>query len=320
MTRPHPLLRPLAARVPLRATAPLALQLDAAMRAALPAWLTQQAAAVQAIQAALASGADPAALDPQIRLLRDGLRQLGQAAQPLAGRVDAAFRSEHAEIMDARWLPAWLHASEMASLDRFNLHLDAYAQWAPLVLQPVQGIAQARIEDVAAGSGGFLRWLARHAQRRDLALTSSDVIPHYVTEGERLHRQQGPQALPITFAVRDATQLALRRGEVDLLVCTQATHHMPPWLVTVLLHQALRAAPCGVVVIDVLRSVGVAGSALLATRISSPSPLLSLDAAQSARRGFLPSELALYAHLAGATHIEAAALAPAYATLHARIG
>ena len=50
-----------------------------------------------------------------------------------------------------------------------------------------------------------------------------------------------------------------------------------------------------------------------------PFPPFVHDAVLSVRRSYHPSELALLAHLAGAQHVQARLLAPAFCELHARL-
>jgi ubiquinone/menaquinone biosynthesis C-methylase UbiE len=205
----------------------------------------------------------------------------------------------------------------MRWLDKLNRDLDNYARWQALVLEAVQDVPDARIEDIAAGAAGFLIWVAEHSPRRDLQLTSSDYAADYVTQGQQAVARMSTQALPIAVEQRDATQLAQRAGELDLVVCTQATHHMPHALVARLLHQSMRAASRGVLVVDVLRSSGSLIAAALGSNLSTPALPLMVDAMQSVRRGFLPAELALLAHVAGAQVVRAEAQGPAYVVLRA---
>jgi len=319
---PRPWLAPIARRVPLAAIAPLAIRLDRAQDAAVDAVIADHADVAAQIRRLLdrasADGGDPRSrgeIDALTRGMRKVLRRHGAA---FARRVDAWVQSESREIMDLSLAPAWLHAAEMRWLDKLNRELGSYAAWADGVLEAVGGVPWARIEDVAAGSGGFVRWLARHSARRDLVLSCSDLSAAYVAAGEAIHAGAPAWALPVRFARRDATQLAALRGQVDLITCTQSTHHMGPGLVVQLIDQALRVAPRGIVVIDVLRSAGVAVGAAVVAHLSTPAPPLVWDAVQSARRGLLPAELTLYARLAGASRAKARAVAPAFVAVHAR--
>ena len=324
----HLVLTPVAPRISPRLAAPFALRLDVALQAALPRLLAQEsqiAGQVAELLDAVAhtpTDADLALLDRQVRRLQRRLRELATAGRPglqAIALADRALASEHPEIMDAAWAPAWLHAAEIRWLDKFNRDMANYARWQGLLLEAVAEVPNARIEDVAAGSAGFLLWVAQNSPRHDLQLTASDYSADYVALGQRAAAQGGRGGLPLTVVQRDATQLGELAGEVDLIVSTQATHHMSPGLIARLLHQALRAARYGVLVIDVLRSVGGLFAASLATNLSTPAPPLMIDAMQSVRRGFLPAELALLAHLAGARDVRAEALGPAYALLRAVI-
>ncbi len=327
MQRPHHLLlTPIAPRLPTWLSAPLALRLDTALQHSIPELLDEErrtVAHVADLLAAVATQPDPldlALLDQLVRRLQARLRALACQAHPelrAVERLDRLLKSERAEIMDAPWAPRWLHAAEMRWLEKLNLDLDNYARWRQLMLDAVQDVPDARIEDVAAGAAGFFIWLAQHAGRQDLQLTASDYSADYVAQGQRAVAQLSRDALPLAVVQRDATQLADLAGQVDLVVCTQATHHMSHALVARLLHQSLLAASRGVLVIDLLRSGGSLLAAALASNLSTPAPPLMLDAMQSVRRGFLPAELALLAHLAGAQFVRAEAFDPAYVVLRA---
>ncbi len=326
MKHHHAVLGPIAGRLAPGLSAMLALRLDAAMQKALPTLLEQQQQTVTQVAELLDAAAqqpetaDLPRLDKLVRQLKQQLRDLACAQQPalrVMERVDRLFASEMAELMDATWAPKWLHAAEMRWLDKLNRDLGNYDRWQALVLDAVTDVPNARIEDVAAGAAGFLMWMAQHSPRPDLHLTASDYSLDYVKLGQAAAARAEPGGIPLAVVQRDATQLAQLAGQVDLIVCTQATHHMPPGLVARLLHQGLRAAGHGVLVIDVLRSVGALLSAATGTNLSTPAPPLMIDAMQSVRRGFLPAEFALLAHLAGARHVRADARGPAYAVLRA---
>lgn len=319
LSEPLPWMAFAAHRMPARLTAPLALQLDAAMGEELPQLLRDHADAVQMVRRLLDrllerdDANDRTQVEVLVRGMRQSLRE--RVAWHPAGPFDRAVRSDMREIMDMPWSPQWLHDAEMRWLDKLNIQLGSYARWRDLVLQTVANVPWARIEDVAAGSGGFVRWMARHSPRQDLHLSCSDYAPGYVAMGEKL--AAGQSGLPVRCHLRDATQLASLHGQVDLITCTQSTHHLPPGLIVQLIHQALAVAPCGVVLVDVLRSFGNVLGAWLATTLSTPALPLTLDGMQSARRGLLPSELKLYAELAGAAHSDTQAVGPAFAVLYA---
>jgi SAM-dependent methyltransferase len=323
----HLVLTPIASRIAPHFSAPLAMRLDAALQAALPTLLEQERLTVAEVADVLDKVAqapdveDLKLLDLLVRHLQKRLRRLGtlhHAGLRAIELADRAFASERPEIMDAAWAPEWLHAAEIRWLDKFNRDLGNYARWQDLLLEAVADVPDARIEDVAAGSAGFLLWVAKHSPRKDLHLTASDYSADYVALGQKAAAAQ-QDGQPLTVLQRDATQMAELAGQVDLIVSTQATHHMEPGLIARLLHQGLRAATHGVLVIDVLRSLGGLFAASVATNLSTPAPPLMLDAMQSVRRGFLPAELALLAHLAGARHVQATAKGPAYAVLRARL-
>ncbi|MSP91156.1 MAG: methyltransferase domain-containing protein [Myxococcales bacterium] len=316
----HPLR--LARYVPHRLLSPLADALDAARTRALATVLSDHAFVVEATGTLLAEAAAlpdgpserrtriESAIEFQTAGMLSELRRAplqGVVARFAAG-IDAPLRSNVVELMDRTWMPAPLLSLEMKLLDRLNHNLGSYQRWTAAVQQAVAGLTAPHIVDLAAGSGGFLRGLAASGAAAGWSLTSTDLSPAYVDAGRGLAEAA---RLPVAFAVRDATRLADLRGAVDLFVCTQSTHHLPPGVVVRMLHAAAAVAPRGLLVIDVVRSLGNVAAVWAATNLTAPFFPLVVDGMQSVRRSYAAAEWRLLGRLAG-VDVEVEALGPAH--------
>lgn len=315
MERTEPLLPSLAV---------LTRRLDEARMARMEALLAEDAAEVREVAAAChALGQEPRPPEADLQIidqvsdrLLSALRQGTATEGPWLRRLhdlDERVRSQALEILDRDGVPDGLKRFSMRTLDWLNFGLGAYPLWAHAVRRALGPRTAAHVYDLAAGTGGFMRYLAKHPPAGyRLRLTSSDLRPDYVDLGAAAARDGR-----VHFEVRDATDL---RGlaDVDLFICTQAAHHLTPGQVVRTLAQAIALAPCGILIIDVHRSLAVALTASIGTAMLLPFSILILDSFQSVRRGYTPGELALLARLAGAHRVEAHPWGAAYAFLHAR--
>jgi 2-polyprenyl-3-methyl-5-hydroxy-6-metoxy-1,4-benzoquinol methylase len=326
---PHPLV--LAAHLPPRALAPLATPLDRARQAEVPTVLHEFAFVAKATGMLLdelaAQAPDSpratalaAAIDAQALGLLGELRQrpLQPVRHPLltaAARIDAALHSERPEIMDLGILPARLQRWEMQALDRVNRNLGSYARWGKAVQSVLAATDRPHVVDLAAGSGGFLRRLAQTGKAEGWRLTATDLSATYVDEGRLAAAKE---RVDVGFEVRDCTRLDGLAPPVDLFVCTQSLHHLPAGVVLRMIHGAVRHARCGLLAVDVVRSVVNVLGAALATATTVPYAPLILDGMQSVRRGWSGAELLLLAKVAGAAEAMVDSLGPAHVVLHAR--
>jgi hypothetical protein len=252
------------------------------------------------------------------RLLQELRKSRGGAVDRGLSLLDQWTRSDALELLDRSSVPVFWNRTTVRALQHVNGLAGSYATWRALVLEATAGMADAHVYELAAGSGGFARDLDHHASDR-VRITASDRSVEYVELGRRLAEREGPSR--IQFEVCDATDLrAVRaRGDVDLFLCTQAAHHFPPGLLVQLLSHAIVSAKAGILLIDLARSVSAALGTALVALVAAPWPGLIMDGFQSVRRAYSPSELSLLARLAGAEHVEAAALGPAWCTLRARL-
>lgn len=309
----HPL--HLARHLPPSLSAPIALRLDASRTARIDALLAEHPLHLDLLREALATlrqGPDREA-ETTIERYAGSLLSALRGDEGWAARLDRALASTGGEIMDQSWTPDAVKQREMALLDTLNRHMGSYAAWTRAV-RGIVGAAPAHIVDLAAGSGGFLRHVARHEKMPQWRLTSTDLEALYVEQGRILARDEN---LDVRFAVQDALQLQ-SLADADLFVCTQSTHHLSPGMLVRLMAQAIGVAERGLLVIDLLRSAAHVAGALLVTSLVEPYPPLLADGMQSVRRAYLPSELRLLARLSGASRIDTQTVAPAFAVLHVR--
>lgn len=324
----HPLA--LASRAPAALVAPVAEALDRARCDQVANFLADRQPQADALAAQLAEIAATAPQDAVAEALTDAvdagaaavLRQFRREALAGDGRkwlvaaaaADTVLRSERREILESAWLPEPVRRLEMRALDRVNRQFGSYAEWADRVALLVQGAANPHIVDVAAGSGGFLRWVAAHRRPLDWRMTATDYAAQFVAQGQALAAQAG---LAVQFEQRDATRLGAFDPPAELVVCTQAAHHMPVGVLLRLLAAALRSARRGVLLIDVARGAGRMLAIGAGTASSLPFAPLMLDGMQSSRRAYAASELLLLARLAGARTATAQALGPVHVELRA---
>ncbi|MBM4342955.1 MAG: class I SAM-dependent methyltransferase [Deltaproteobacteria bacterium] len=324
----HPLA--LGRHIPGAWVAPVASALDRGQQGKVEAFLSSDQARWTAdgdlvAQATRTNGDDPgtaeldAAVDRAARQWLARLRALpfqGDAGtwQRLAAHLDGWVRSERSEILESRWLPEPLRRFEMATLDRANRQFGSYALWADRVASLLADRPAPHVVDLAAGSGGFLRWVAAH--RRDIGwrMTATDLEGEFVAQGHALAQRAG---VPVQFERRDATRIGVFDPPADLFVCTQSAHHMPPGVLVRMMASAMASAPAGLWLVDIARGIGHAVGIGLGTATSIPFPPLMLDGMQSSRRAYSGAELHLLARLAGARTVMVEALGPVHVVLHA---
>ncbi len=236
-----------------------------------------------------------------------------------AARIDEGVRSEALELLDRDGVPAFVKAFTMRLLHRVNAQVGSYDVWTGAVLEALGDRRDAHVYDLAAGTGGFARHLAKSpTPGRTLRITSTDLSPAYVALGEKSARAEGVEG--VAWEVCDALdQRHLRaRGGVDLMLCTQAAHHLSPGQLVRMISQSMHTASRGILVIDLMRGASTALGTLALTTVLAPWPPLVFDGFQSVRRAYTPAEFALLARLAGAGSVEARPLGPAWCTLLAQ--
>ncbi|MAQ19809.1 MAG: hypothetical protein CMN30_34030 [Sandaracinus sp.] len=283
---------------------PLARRVDTARMRRVEAVLAAGAARVAECRTLLdrpAAGLER--LDTHARALLADLR----AAGPLT-RIDARVRSERHEILDSPDVPPRVRQRAMRRLEALNERAGAHAIFLRTLDQVLGDHPAPHVYELAAGTGGLARrhGAALRRRRRGLRWTISDLDERVLGASERewLRAER-----------RDVLALSELEG-VDLFLCVQAAHHLPPGVLLGLFAQA-RSAPLGLLVLDVHRGPLVAGLAGLAGLALGRDRIVALDGIQSARRAFLPAELALLARVAGLRVRRVGPLGPAYLALHA---
>ncbi len=299
--------------------APFAVRLDERRRSRVDELIVEERATVQEISAAcarLAEGPDDgaaAAIDRGVAHMLAGLRAAGGSSGALEA-VDDVVRSDELEWLDLEWVPGVAKRAGMKLLHLVNGVTGAYPKWSEVLAEALgpTPTRPAHVHDLAAGTGGFARWLAMHPPHGlELRVTSSDLDPGYVALGERAARREHAA---VRFETRDALDLR-GIGPVDLFVCTQATHHLGPARVLRMIAQAIAHAPRGIVIVDVYRAAGVAlGTGAVLALIALP---IMRDGVLSVRRSYTPAELALLARLAGARVVRAEPVGAVHCVLHA---
>ena len=235
------------------------------------------------------------------------------------GRADALLRSDAPELLDLDLLPQSVKDFSMRLLHRFNAAAGSYDVWTAALADALGPAADAHVYDLAAGTGGYARHLARHQPPgRRVRVTSSDLSPDYVAVGEATARAEG--IAEVRWEARDALDLrALReRGDVDLFLCTQAVHHLTPGQVTRMVAQAVAASPGGLLVIDLMRGPLATLAAPVVVALAAPWPVLLYDGWLSVRRAYTPAEFTLLARLAGAREVSSRAWGPGWCVLRTK--
>ncbi len=137
--------------------------------------------------------------------------------------LDRLMRTSESENMDDRELPEIEKLELVKALDRQNEMLHLYPRYVAMLLSLLDetvkgGEPEARVLELASGSGGLAIALAEEVKRKNLAVsvTGSDIIPIFIEEGNRLAAEK---KLPLRFRQLNAYDLSeLSAGSFDLMV------------------------------------------------------------------------------------------------------
>ena len=285
-----------------------------AVDALLESFDRQGEAARSAIDAAPRRAGAEADIDGCARELLAAYRELPAAslgALDGASRLaDRAFRSNREEILDGPNVPTMLRHAAMLGLEFVHRRVGSYELWKRALVRRVADLPSAHLYELAAGTGGFSRWLA--TQNLPFQLTCSDRETGYVVVGATLAERK---RLSLKFEPRNITALAHLKG-VDLFFTSQAVHHLTPGLVVTMMREAARTASRGLVLVDLLRSPANALGTVAGIAATLPLPVLLADGLQSVRRAYTLGELSLLARFAGVANIEAETLGPVHGIVH----
>jgi hypothetical protein len=238
-------------------------------------------------------------------------RSLG-AFDAFARIADTAFRSERQEILDSSHVPPFVKHAAMLGLEFVNRCVGSYDLWRRALARRVDDLATPHLYELAAGTGGFSRWLA--AQNVPYRLTCSDLEAGYVVVGASLAERK---RLPLKFEPRSVTELGHLKS-IDLFFTSQAVHHLTPGIVVTMMREAVRIASRGLLLVDLLRSPANAIGTVAGIATTLPLPVLLADGFQSVRRAYTLGELELLARFAGVAQIEAETLGPVHGVVHLR--
>ena len=216
--------------------------------------------------------------------------------------LDRLMRTSESENMDDRELPEIEKLELVKALDRQNEMLHLYPRYVAMLLSLLDetvkgGEPEARVLELASGSGGLAIALAEEVKRKNLAVsvTGSDIIPIFIEEGNRLAAEK---KLPLRFRQLNAYDLSeLSAGSFDLMVLSQSLHHFTPGQLAVMIAQSAKYTKTAFVGIDGYRSILLAGGVPLMASMQGIASF-ALDGFTSARKFYSEPELAIIAEIA----------------------
>ncbi len=216
--------------------------------------------------------------------------------------LDRLMRTSESENMDDRELPEIEKLELVKALDRQNEMLHLYPRYVAMLLSLLDetvkgGEPEARVLELASGSGGLAIALAEEVKRKNLAVsvTGSDIIPIFIEEGNRLAAEK---KLPLSFRQLNAYDLSeFSAGSFDLMVLSQSLHHFTPGQLAVMIAQSAKYTKTAFVGIDGYRSILLAGGVPLMASMQGIASF-ALDGFTSARKFYSEPELAIIAEIA----------------------
>ena len=216
--------------------------------------------------------------------------------------LDRLMRTSESEQMDDKKLPEIEKLELVKALDRQNEILHLYPRYVAMLLSLLDEAAkdrepEAKVLELASGSGGLAIALAEEVQRKNLAVsvTGSDIIPIFIEEGNRLAAEK---KLPLRFRQLNAYDLSeLTAGSFDLMVLSQSLHHFTPGQLAVMIAQSAKYTKTAFVGIDGYRSILLAGGVPLMASMQGIASF-ALDGFTSARKFYSEPELEIIAEIA----------------------
>ncbi len=216
--------------------------------------------------------------------------------------LDRLMRTSESENMDDRELPETKKLELVKALDRQNEMLHLYPRYVAMLLSLLDDAAnsgepEARVLELASGSGGLAIALAEEVQRKNLAVsvTGSDIVPIFIEEGNRLAAEK---KLPLSFRQLNAYDLSeFSAGSFDLMVLSQSLHHFTPGQLAVIIAQSAKYTKTAFVGIDGYRSILLAGGVPLMASMQGIASF-ALDGFTSARKFYSELELDIIAEIA----------------------
>ncbi len=151
-----------------------------------------------------------------------------------------------------------------------------------------QDLKEFSVLDVGAGTGELLGIIAKFAavQGRTAQLVGLDINELSVKE-IAVEAARHPEIAPVRG---DAFQLPFADKAFDYSICSLFTHHLADEQIPFVLKEMSRVARCGIIVIDLERSVTAWLLYQLFCLVYRMSPLVRQDGSLSIRKGFRPEE------------------------------
>jgi ubiquinone/menaquinone biosynthesis C-methylase UbiE len=182
--------------------------------------------------------------------------------------------------------------TDIALLNRLGATQAILRHVAPFVARQPAG-EPLRILDVGTGAADIPLALARWARRRGhrvriVALEFHPTILRYAA--------RAADGVPeVRVVAGDAFEAPIRRGSVDVALCSLMLHHLPEQAVVDLFRRLAELVRLGFIVNDFRRGWLAWAAVWFVTRAVSGNPMTRHDGPLSVRRAYTPAELA---HLA----------------------
>ena len=244
----------------------------------------------------------------------------------LLATVDARLPTAAIEYMDRPDFDEAKRVLAVSALDTWSRRCGNYALFYDALRPLLGGDGITTLIDIASGSGGFPLALAALVPKSHLVrIIATDSRPEYLAVGRSRARSAG--LANIEFRVLDAARLGQHEinegnegGDVDVITCTQSLHHLGAGGVAVLLAEALRVARRGIFFVDLSRALSLAVATGAVSLLAGLHRSFLHDATVSARKAFVPEELALIARcVPGGDQLEAFFLPPGFVVLRSRV-
>ncbi len=221
---------------------------------------------------------------------------LSPMPRPMPREVTRTEYLDHPDVSRAELAET---LADIARLNRIGPTQALLADVAPFFDRFARGGDGRPLRVLDLGTGGadipvaLVRWA--RARGRRVSILALDVQHDVLAcaAGEA-------RALPeVRLVAGDALRPPIRRGGVDLALCSLTLHHLPEDAVVALLRLMADVARLGFVVSDLRRSRAAYVAAWLATRLISRNRMTRHDGPLSVRRAYTPEELARLSAAAG---------------------
>lgn len=210
-------------------------------------------------------------------------------------------RRLQAELMDDPALALDEHRHALDGLARLNrLSGAARALWPHVRSVPIDEPGRTiSVLDIATGSADVPIGLAQRAgPSMTLDLAACDTSAAALRIAADRARAAG---VPLMLEQRDVIARGLDRPDssVDIVMCSLFLHHLPEDAVVALLAEMRRVARRRVLISDLRRCAGGLAAAYIASRLTTRSRVVHVDAVRSVQGSFTINELRTLADRAG---------------------